>query len=62
VVYRVSPAHDTHFTAQPLKVSQAGILWIFDRGFYDFSFLAQLIKDGAAWITRTKSNLSPVFA
>jgi hypothetical protein len=54
----LAPAHDTHFTAQLLKGSQVGILWIFNRGFYDFSFLVQLIKDGAAWITRTKSNLS----
>jgi Transposase DDE domain len=54
----LAQAHDTHFIDQVLKVSRAGLLWIFDRGFYDFGFFALLIESGAAWITRSKSNLS----
>ena len=54
----LAQAHDTNFIAQILKVSRAGLLWIFDRGFYDFGFFALLIESGAAWITRSKSNLS----
>jgi hypothetical protein len=54
----VAQAHDTDFLAQILKVSGKGTLWIFDRGFYDFGFFEQVIARGAAWITRSKSNLS----
>lgn len=54
----LAQAHDTNFTAHLLKVSRTGILWIFDRGFYDFGFFAALIEGGAAWVTRSKSNLS----
>lgn len=53
----VASAHDTHFLEQVLKVSGQGTLWIFDRGFYDFGFFEQVIARGAAWITRSKSNL-----
>lgn len=51
-------AHDTNFTAQLLKVSRRGTLWLLDRGFYDFNFFAQLIERGTGWITRSKSNLA----
>ena len=34
----------------------APTLWIFDRGFFDFSFFAALVAEGVAWITRAKSN------
>jgi len=54
----VAQAHDTHFLEQVLKVSRQGTLWIFDRGFYDFGFFEQVIGRGAAWITRSKSNLA----
>jgi hypothetical protein len=54
----VAQAHDTNFLAQVLKVSRQGTLWIFDRGFYDFGFFEQVIDRGAAWITRSKSNLA----
>ena len=54
----VAPAHDTNFLARVLKVSHQGTLWIFDRGFYDFGFFEQVIDRGAAWITRSKSNLA----
>ena len=50
-------AHDTQFLDRILSVTRAGTLWIFDRGFYDFSFFEHVIDHGAAWITRTKSNL-----
>lgn len=53
----VASAHDTHFLEQVLKVSGQGTLWVFDRGFYDFGFFEQVIARGAAWITRSKSNL-----
>lgn len=54
----VAQAHDTNFLDQVLKVSRRGTLWIFDRGFYDFGFFGQVINRGAAWITRSKSNLA----
>ena len=50
-------AHDTNFLDALLQVSRAGTLWILDRGFYDFHFFEQLIDLGAAWISRSKSNL-----
>ena len=53
----LAQAHDTPFTQQLLMHSRAGTLSIFDRGFYDFRFFAQVIDRGAAWITRSKSNL-----
>ena len=49
-------AHDTNFLGRILEFAQAGTLWIFDRGFYDFTFFDDLIDKGAAWITRLKSN------
>lgn len=50
-------AHDTNFLEEILKVAAMGTLWIFDRGFYDFTFFEALINQGAHFITRTKSNL-----
>jgi hypothetical protein len=49
-------AHDTHFLDQIRTFAQPGTLWIFDRGFYDFTFFDDLIDQGVAWITRLKSN------
>ena len=49
-------AHDTNFTDQILAFAPAQTLWIFDRGFFDFSFFAALMAQGVAWITRAKSN------
>lgn len=49
-------AHDTNFLDQIRAFAQAGTLWIFDRGFYDFTFFDALIDQGVAWITRLKSN------
>jgi hypothetical protein len=49
-------AHDTHFRDQILAFAQANTLWIFDRGFFDFTFFEALIAKGVAWITRAKSN------
>jgi hypothetical protein len=49
-------AHDTNFLDQILELAQAGTLWIFDRGFFDFTFFDALIDKGVAWITRAKSN------
>src|SRR5919108_3082895 len=54
----LAQAHDTDFIDRILQVSRAGLLWIFDRGLYDFGFFERLIERGAAWITRSKSNLS----
>jgi Transposase DDE domain len=54
----LAQAHDTHFIDRILKVSRAGLLWVFDRGLYDFGFFERLIERGVAWITRSKSNLS----
>jgi len=49
-------AHDTNFLDQIRAFAQAGTLWIFDRGFYDFTFFDDLMDQGVAWITRLKSN------
>ncbi len=49
-------AHDTNFLDRLLEFAQAGTLWIFDRGFYDFTFFDALLDQGVAWITRLKSN------
>lgn len=49
-------AHDATFLDQILAFAQAGTLWIFDRGFYDFTFFDNLIEKGVHWITRLKSN------
>jgi hypothetical protein len=48
-------AHDTNFL-DPIRAFQADTLWIFDRGFYDFTFFDDLIDQGVAWIIRLKSN------
>lgn len=49
-------AHDATFLGRILEFAKAGTLWIFDRGFYDFTFFDNLIDQGVAWITRLKSN------
>ena len=49
-------AHDTTFRDHIRAFAQAGTLWIFDRGFYDFTFFADLIEQEVAWITRLKAN------
>ena len=49
-------AHDATFLDRILAFAQAGTLWIFDRGFYDFTFFDNLIDKGVHWITRLKSN------
>lgn len=49
-------AHDTNFFSKILSMVQAGSLWIFDRGFYDFAFFDDLIERGGDFITRSKSN------
>lgn len=49
-------AHDATFLDRILEFAQAGTLWIFDRGFYDFTFFSNLIDQRVAWITRLKSN------
>jgi Transposase DDE domain len=49
-------AHDTTFLDHIRAFAQAGTLWIFDRGFYDFTFFADLMDQGVAWITRLKTN------
>jgi hypothetical protein len=49
-------AHDTNFLSKILSMAHAGVLWIFDRGFYDFTFFDDLIESGSHFITRLKSN------
>ena len=51
-----SRAYDTNFTAKLLDLVGAKTLLILDRGFYDFTFFAQLIDLGTHFITRLKSN------
>lgn len=51
--------HDTHFMTEILAlIKTSKPLLLFDRGFYDFSFFAQVIDSGAHFITRLKSNAS----
>jgi hypothetical protein len=49
-------AHDTNFEAHILSRVCLGTLWIFDRGFYDFTFFDDLIDRQGHFITRLKSN------
>ena len=49
-------AHDTNFADQILAFAPTQTLWIFDRGFFDFTFFKALLAKGVAWITRAKSN------
>lgn len=48
--------HDTSFTEQLLNFVSGKTLLILDRGFYDFTFFAQLINKGCQLITRLKAN------
>jgi hypothetical protein len=48
--------HDSNFLPQILAMAQAKVLFIFDRGFYDFTSFDDLIEEGAHFITRLKSN------
>ena len=49
-------AYDTTFMADLLRLVPKKTLLILGRGFYDFKFLAALVDQGAAFITRLKSN------
>ncbi len=50
-------ASDTTFIADLLALVPKKTLLILDRGFYDFTFFADLVKlEGVAFITRLKSN------
>ena len=48
--------HDSNFLPQILAMAKAKVLFIFDRGFYDFTFFDDLLDRGAHFITRLKSN------
>ncbi len=48
--------HDSNFLSQILAMAKAKVLFIFDRGFYDFTFFDNLIDREAHFITRLKSN------
>lgn len=49
-------AFDTNFLPNLLAVIGEKTLLILDRGFYDFTFFAQVMDKGAHFITRLKSN------
>lgn len=49
-------AHDTTFGTDLLLLATTQTLLILDRGFYDFTFFALLLKQGTAFITRPKTN------
>lgn len=49
-------AHDTTFLPDILSLIQAGTLWVFDRGFYDFAFFGDVMERGGHFITRLKAN------
>lgn len=48
--------HDTSFIPELLAFVPKKTLLLLDRGFYDFKFFAALVSQGAAFITRLKSN------
>lgn len=48
--------HDTNYRDEILALSKPATLWLFDRGFYDFTFFYALIDQGGAFITRLKAN------
>ena len=51
--------HDTNFMTEIVAlIKTSKPLLLFDRGFYDFSFFAQVIDTGAHFITRLKNNAS----
>jgi len=49
-------AFDTNFLPNVLALSGEKTLLLLDRGFYDFTFFAQVMAKGAHFITRLKSN------
>jgi Transposase DDE domain len=49
-------AFDTNFLPTLLALVDAKTLLLLDRGFYDFTFFAQVMDKGAHFITRLKSN------
>ncbi len=49
-------ANDTTFGTRLLLLATPKSLLILDRGFYDFSFFDDLIRQGSAFITRLKNN------
>jgi len=49
-------AYDTTFIPDLLAFVPKKTLLILDRGFYDFKFFVALVQQGAAFITRLKSN------
>jgi len=49
-------AFDTNFLPNVLALIGEKTLLILDRGFYDFTFFAQVMDKGAHFITRLKSN------
>jgi len=50
----VTSAADTNQWEWLQQQLPKGGLFIFDRGFYDFTQFAALVKAGSAWITRLK--------
>jgi hypothetical protein len=51
-------AHDSTFMPDLVLLATTKTLLILDRGFYDFVFFNDLIKQGTAFITRLKANAS----
>ncbi|WP_218081192.1 transposase [Anthocerotibacter panamensis] len=51
-----SQAHDTCFGERLCALVPAGTLLVLDRGFYDFTQLAQLMAQKAHFVTRLKKN------
>ena len=49
-------AYDTTFIPDLLTLVPKKTLLLLDRGFYDFKFFVTLVQQGAAFITRLKSN------
>ncbi len=57
--FREDPlTHDSNFLEQLLALVSKNTLLVFDLGFYDFTFFANLISKGCQFITRLKSNAS----
>ncbi len=57
IFFRVEAlAHDTTFLPDLLSLIHSGTLWVFDRGFYDFTFFGDVIERGGHCSTRLKAN------
>lgn len=56
VCFAVTPARVNDITPAKLFPIEAGLTYVFDRGYYDFGFWARLHGAGCRFVTRLKKN------